>query len=117
MPPSQSNDDLFHVLAVRARAMTDGQLVLVVLFGLATTLGVAVWRPSAWTLLASLAFGSAAFGAWGIADRELLARDEAHMPSTKILGVIRSACLALGACAVVIALFSMLGVALGTWIS
>ena len=117
MAASQSNDDLFHVLATRARAMTDGQLVLVVLVGLATTLGVAVARPPAWPLLGSVAFGAAAFGAWGIADRELVARDAAREPAARTLLVVRTICLALGACAGAVAIFSLLGVALGTWIS
>ena len=78
MPATPSNDDLFHTLAAHARGMTDGRLVLVVLVGLATALGLAVWQPPAWPLVGSLAFG---------------------------------------ACAVVVALFSLLGVVLGTWIS
>jgi hypothetical protein len=117
IPATPSNDDLFRTLAAHAREMRDGQLVLVVLVGLATALGVAVWQPPAWPLVGSLSFGVAAFGAWGIADRELIARDAARGPSWRILRLIRGICVLCGACAVVVALFSLLGVALGTWIS
>ena len=117
MAETHSNDDLFHALAARARAMPDGSLVLVVLAGSATALGVVVWRPAAWALLSSLALAAAAFGGWGIADRELAERGAAPPLQSRVIAVVRGACLVLGACAAVVALFSLLGVALGTWIS
>jgi hypothetical protein len=97
--------------------MSDGRLALVVLTGLTTTLGLALWRPPAWLLIGSMALAAAAFGAWGIADRELAERGATRSLSTQALSVVRGSCLVLGACAGIVALFSLLGVALGTWIS
>ena len=117
MPATQSDDDLFHALAARARAMADGRLVLVVLVGLTAALGLVVWRPAPWPLLAGLALAVAAFGGWGIADRELAERGEARGFPALVLAVVRGACIALGACAAIVALLGLLRVVLGTWIS
>ena len=114
---TSSGDDLFHALAARARATSDGRLVLVVIVGLATTLGIAVWQPPAWLLLGSVAIGAAAFGAWGISDRELAEREAARRLSSGILRVVRIASLVVGVVAAIVAAFTMLGVVLGTWIS
>jgi hypothetical protein len=114
---TNSDDDLFHTLAARARATSDGRLVLAVIVGLTTTLGIAVWQPPAWLLLGSIAIGAAAFGAWGIADRELGEHAETRRLSGGLLRIVRVASLVVGACAAIVAAFAMLGVALGTWIS
>lgn len=111
------DEDLFHTLAARARATSDGRLVLAVIVGLTTTLGVGVWRPPGWLLLGSIAIGAAAFGAWGIADRELAEHPATRRLSAGILRIVRVASLAVGTCAAIVAAFAVLGVALGTWIS
>jgi ferric-dicitrate binding protein FerR (iron transport regulator) len=117
MHSSNADEDLFHALAARARATSDGYLVLAVILGLAATLGIAVWRPPAWLLLGSIAVGAAAFGAWGIADRELVEHSTMPRLSVRILRIGRVVSLMVGTCAAIVAAFAMLGVALGTWIS
>jgi hypothetical protein len=115
---SRANDDLFHVLASRARATSDGALVLLVLAGLTATIIVAAWRPAAWMLLGSIAVCAAAFGGWGIADRELVERagTGSRTAVTALRGVRLLALLA-GVGAALVAAFRVLGAALGTWIS
>jgi hypothetical protein len=109
------NDDLFHALAARARAASDGSLVLAVILGLAATLGIALWRPVAWLLLVSLGVVAAAFGAWGIADRELA--DHSRGISATLLRGVRLLSVVVGACAASVAALKVLGAVLGTWIS
>ena len=114
---SHSSDDLFGALAGRARATSDGRLVLAVICGLAATLAMAIWRPFGWMVLSGVGLCSAAFGAWGIADRELAGRDAARGSSVLVLRVVRVCCVVLGTCAAILAVLVMLGSALGTWIS
>ena len=111
------DEDLFHTLAARARATSDGRLVLAVIVGLAITLGIAVWQPPASLLLGSVAIGAAAFGAWGISDRELAEHDAARRLSSGVLRFVRVVSLVVGVVAAIVAAFAVLGVALGTWIS
>jgi hypothetical protein len=117
MHSSNADEDLFHALAARARATSDGRLALAVILGLAATLGIAMWRPPAWPLLGSIGICAAAFGAWGIADRELAEHSTTHRLSTRILRIGRVVSLVVGTCAAIVAAFATLGVALGTWIS
>jgi hypothetical protein len=113
-----TNDDLFHVLASRARATSDGALVLVVLVGFTATIVLAVWRPAAWMVLGSLGVCVAAFGGWGIADRELVERGGTGSRATvKALRVVRLLACLVGVGAALVAAFRVLGTALGTWIS
>ena len=114
---TNADEDLFHTLAARARATSDGRLVLAVIVGLATTLGIALWRPPAWLLLGSITIGVAAFGAWGISDRELAERRATRGRSSVILRIVRVVSLVIGAGAAIVAAFTVVGVALGTWIS
>jgi hypothetical protein len=89
-----------------------------VLAGLTATLVVAAWRPAAWMLLGSIAVCAAAFGGWGIADRELVERagTGSRAVVTALRGVRLLALLA-GIAAALVAAFRVLGAALGTWIS
>ena len=109
---------LTEFLVARARAASDGRLVLDVLGGSVVALGMSVWRPTGWISLAGVAIALAAFGAWGIIDREL--RDRASAPPTWIvraLTVARGAAVVLGFACGVGALFAGLAIVLGTWIS
>ncbi|MFL5617997.1 MAG: hypothetical protein ACJ79A_06315 [Gemmatimonadaceae bacterium] len=114
---SHASDDLFHALATRARATSDGRLVLAVISGLAATLGMAVWRPVGWLIIGSIGVCAAAFGAWGIADRELAERGAMNGSSVVVLRVVRVVSVVLGACAALVAALVVLGAVLGTWIS
>jgi hypothetical protein len=117
-PAVRPDASLVEFLAARARAASDGRLVLDVLGGMVTALGLSVWRPVGWIGLAGLAIALAAFGLWGIIDREL--RDRAASGRSVVvhlLAVTRAVTVALGFCCVIGALFVGLGVVLGTWIS
>jgi hypothetical protein len=114
---SHSSDDLFHALAARARATSDGRLVLAVIGGLAVTLSAAVWQPVGWLVIASTGVCAAAFGAWGIADRELAERGAMNGSSVVVLRGARAFSVVLGTCAAIVAALVVLGAALGTWIS
>ena len=118
MDARPTNDDLFHALAARARATTDGTLVLLVIVGLTAAIAVAVLRPPAWLLLASAGVCAAAFGGWGIADRELAERTGTSARATvNVLRGVRLLALLGGTCAAIAIAFRVLGAALGTWIS
>ena len=117
MTTTHPNDDLFHALASRARATSDGRLVLDVVGGLAATLVIAAWRPPAWPILGSVALCAAAFGVWGIADREITERGATRPLAAVALRVVRMVSLALGVCAAVAAVLVLLRHTLGTWIS
>jgi hypothetical protein len=116
--PEHANDDLFHALASRARATSDGALVLAVIAGLSLTIAVAVWRPAAWMVLGSLGVCVAAFGGWGIADRELAERAGSGSRSAlAVLRAVRLLALLAGVGATIVAALRVLGATLGTWIS
>ena len=112
-----SSDDLFHALAARARATSDGRLVLAVIGGLAAAIGAAGWRPSGWVVIASIGTCAAAVGGWGIADRELGERAARSGSSVAVLRAVRVICIVLGTCAALVTALKVLGTALGTWIS
>lgn len=113
--PDASLSDL---LAARARRSSDTRLALDTLIGLIAAVLAVVWRGPAWYLLASLAACFLAFGAWGIADRELGERGTSASRAVAItLRTVRIAAVVLGAVAIFVVLASALGVALGTMIS
>jgi hypothetical protein len=114
---SHSSEDLFHALAARARATSDGRLVIAVIGGSTAALSMAVLRPVGWLVIASLGVCAAAFGAWGIADRELAERGATNGPSVVVLRGARVFCVVLGTCGAIVAALDVLGAALGTWIS
>jgi len=114
---SHTSDDIFHALASRARSTSDGRLVLAVIGGLAAAIGMAVWRPIGWMVVAGIGVCAAAFGAWGIADRELTEREATRAPSHVMLHVVRVTSVIVGTGAAVLAVLVMLAGALGTWIS
>jgi hypothetical protein len=89
-----------------------------VLVGFLAALGVVAWRPVGWVGLTCAAVCLAAFGAWGIIDREL--RERSGVPRTRVarsLGVLRIVVTVVGAVAAIATVFALLGVVLGTWIS
>ncbi len=106
------------VLAARARAASDSRLVADVIGGVLAVVALSVWRPWAWLSLAGVALAFAAFGSWGIADRELQERGDRGARWLRItLTSVRVASVIIGAIAAMGALLTGLGVALGTWIS
>jgi hypothetical protein len=117
-PALRPDASLPEFLAARARAASDGRLVVDVIVGCCGALAIAVWQPLGWITLLGVALSLAAFGAWGIVDREL--RERAGAPRAGVvraLSALRIGTAAVGALAAVTALFAVLGVVLGTWIS
>ena len=106
---------LADVLAWRARHATDARLVLDVCVGLAVALGFTAWRPQGWIVLGSIGLALAAFGAWGITDRELGERSAG--PGSAALTAARAAAAIVGVLAALLAAFRILATTLGTWIS
>jgi len=116
--PSHANDGLFQVLAARARATSDGALVLAVIAGLSSAIVAAAWRPPGWVLLGSIGVCAAGFGGWGIADRELAERaDSGRRFAVVVLRGVRVLAVVASVLAAIVAALRMLGAALGTWIS
>jgi len=112
------NESLLEGLAARARAASDGRLVLDVGLGVAAAVGMALWRPTGWLMPFSAGVCFAAFGAWGIADRELGERASTGSgPLLKCLTALRALAALIGSLAVFVLIFSALGFALGTIIS
>jgi hypothetical protein len=106
------------VLAARARAASDGRLALDVIGGLSAGVGIAAWRPAVWLVLLPIAACFVAFGAWGIAERELAERERS--PGRLLafaLRTVKALSILVGGGAAAVAGFELLHLALGTWIS
>jgi hypothetical protein len=117
-PALRPDASLAEYLAARARASTDGRLVADVIAGACVVIAVAAWRPTGWLCLIGAAACFVAFGAWGIADRELGERaDTPRGAMRSVLVVVRTLALGLGVLAAALALFAALALTLGTWIS
>lgn len=84
------------LLAARARAASDGRLVLDAAGGVVAVVAAALWRPPAWGLLLAAAGCFLSYGAWGIADRTLEGRDRASREA-RLLRIVKGAAVALGA--------------------
>jgi len=118
-PALRPDASLFEFLVARARAASDGRLVVDVLVGSGIALASAVWRPIGWSSVGGAAVALAAFGLWGIADREARERATAGA-STRVIRTLHGVQVVtalLGFCSAIGAVFSALGLALGTWIS
>jgi len=114
----RSDVNLPAALVARARAASDGRLALDAVCGVFVAIAVAAWHPRMWLIPFSAAICFAAYGGWGIADRELRERaDVAGTVVIRMLRVARSLTAAAGVIAAATALFAVLGIVLGTWIS
>jgi hypothetical protein len=118
-PALRPDASLSEFLVARARAASDGRLVVDVLVGSGVALVCAVWRPLGWLSVGGVALALAAFGLWGIVDREVRERAAAAGSPrvVRVLRGVRTAAGLVGFCGAVSAVFSALGLALGTWIS
>lgn len=99
---------LSELLAARARAASAPRLTADVVGGALVAGAVLVWRPSWWPLPLAAALCFAAFGVWGIADRELAA-GHARGP----LRAVRAAAAVLGAAAALLLAFGLVGLVVG----
>jgi hypothetical protein len=107
---------LGEVLAARARTASDKRLVADVLGGLLVAAVTLIWRPHGWFLFSSAAVCFAAFGCWGVADRELT--ESAHQwgsGGTRVLKLMRIFAAVAGALASAALMWGFLALGLGTW--
>lgn len=116
LPRSNAEPTLRELLVARARHASDGRLVTDVIGGALIASTVLVWRPTGWLPLLSAACCFAAFGAWGISDRVLREQGDPDQ-WTRVLTMVRTAAAVVGAVAGAALLFSLWGLALGTWIT
>lgn len=120
MEPVSSSPGLPAALAARARAATDGRLALDVAVGVVAVIGFGIWRPALWLIGLSAGAGLAAFGVWGIAEREIHDRTRGAGPRPRLvlaLRVLQGISIGAGILAVAVAGLTLFGMALGTWIS
>ena len=117
LPPAVQLEGLVELLQGHARRASDGQLVFDATAGALAAAGALLWRPWAWPMLASVALAVSAFGAWGIADRELAERVTSPGPVPPLLRAGRAVAAAVGWLSLVAAAFSLVSLAIGRWIS
>lgn len=108
---------LTEVLVERARTASDRRLALDVGLGIVAVVAFSWWRPAGWLLLCSLALGFVAFGAWGIADRELNERGSPPGLLTTLLRGVEMVSVMIGIAAALIITIHALSILLGRWIS
>jgi hypothetical protein len=122
MTSADSQQDLRALWHRTARRATDGQLVacvaggLVAIGGFVTALLLGVESALHWWPGLLPAAFVAAFGMWGIADRELSERRAAGV-ARPVLTIVRLAAALAAAAAVAISGLLFLRATLGTWIS
>jgi hypothetical protein len=114
--PSGTPETLGQFLKARARRASDGRLAVDVSVGVLTAAAAMIWRPTGFVVLLSAAVTLAAFGGWGIADREIAER--AATNGAPIIGqslrALRVASAIAGAVAFVALVLSALMFALGS---
>ena len=116
-PPRPEPPSVFELLAHRAQRSSDGALAAAVAVGLTGAFGTALlgarWAPVALGFVCAVAFGI-----WGIADRESAERAASLREHTRgALRVVKWTAVLIGTLAAAAILLSLLGRALGTWIS
>ena len=114
-PRDDASLTLPEFLARRARGASDRRLVIDAGAGIVAAVAAAIFRPAVWLLVASAGLCFAAFGAWGILDRELA--DVAPGRRATTLRVARGLAVLAGVAAALGVLLAVFGYALGTWIS
>ncbi len=106
--------NLAQFLAARARHASDGRLAIDAIAGVAVMTAAEIWRGPGWLVVLSVATCFFAYGLWGIADRELAERTDAHAAAARALRVGRVIAAILGFVAAAFAALALLGIALGT---
>ena len=127
---------LDELLAARARAASDGRLVIDVIVGAALVGAALVWRPLAWVVIGSAGCCVLAFGAWGISDREIreqtgdrsLLTEPTPGPGgqvspvraplrIRVLTICRAVAVVGGAVSGLLLILALCAMALGSWVS
>ena len=114
---ADSELSLTEFLASRARHSSDTRLALDVAGGFVVALGAAIWQGPGWRLMTEAAACFLAYGAWGIADRELIERTAATLRIKTLLRAARLAAVIAGTVAAATFILIGMAVALGRIIS
>lgn len=112
-----TNESLGQFVKREARSASDGQLAGAGIIGVLVVAGALHWRPPAWPVFTAMGAMLLALAAWGAIDRELYERSLAGQSSHRLLRAARAAAAYIGWMAMLVAIFGLLGVALGTIIS
>lgn len=116
IPPPDASLPQF--LAARARHASDARLAADLIGGLTAAVGTVYWHGPGWYVATSIAICFLAFGAWGIADRELGERAPGDRRTVvRLLAAVRIVAVVVGAGAVAVVAVSTLGFMLGLMIS
>lgn len=116
---SADDESLLALLAAAARRRSDGALALWAGGGGAAALVIGALLPGWWSSLLA-AISAAAFGGWGIVDRELMEMSPdvaGQARRRRMLRAARTTLAVLGLAAAVLSLLAFFLIALGTWIS
>jgi len=113
--PTEKTEGLPELLKGWARGAPDGRLILCVAVGTLVASASAHWRTWGWQATLSAALCVLAFGAWGLAERELREREAAGGPLSRVLRIGRATAELLGWLALSGLVFSVLSVGLGLW--
>lgn len=115
---AEEDASLPQFLSLRARNASDGRLVLDVALGIVAIAAAVAFRPAGRLLILCAGACIAAFGLWGIADRELAEREETAGAALRVgLQALRLIAAVAGIGAALLFLFAALGMALGRIIS
>lgn len=110
-----SNASLAELLSARARRTPRDRLVLDIIGGILVA-AAALWaQPSGWVALAAIGVCFAAYGAWALAELQLLPRQwPEEIRHEAVWRTVQAAATLLGLSAFVLLLFAALGIALGS---
>ncbi|MBI3568017.1 MAG: hypothetical protein HY084_07435 [Gemmatimonadetes bacterium] len=112
-----SSESLAQFVAREARTASDGVLAGTGVIGAVVVGGVLHWRPPAWPVFTAAGLMLLALAVWGAVDRELDERSRTGESAHPFLRATRAAVALVGWAAMLVAVFGLLGVALGTIIS
>jgi len=119
--PNEQPESLPEFLSRRARRASDRRLAADAAAGVLVAAAALIWRPTGWVVALGAATCLGAFGVWGITYRELGERGAAAAGGaaarTLSLRVVRGLATVVGGTAALLVLVSLLGLALGRWIS
>jgi hypothetical protein len=114
----EANENLATLLTRRARSTSDGGLAVAAAAGVLAIVAILLWRPRGWIAFLCLATCIAAFGVFGIADRESVSPLHPQSPTApRMWRVIRSGAMVVGVFGGLGLFLACLTVVLGTWIS
>jgi hypothetical protein len=115
--PRDAELSLPEFLSDRARHSSDARLAADAGIGFVVAIAAVLWRGPAWHLITSAAICFLAYGAWGIADRELLERSATPSAGFPWLRLTRLVTATAGFAAALALIVGTLFVALGRIIS